>query len=675
MWHGCALVASKYPLRSGTGDILQYSADLVNGLGFTATMSYVSPSYATDYIGQNWTPNFTPTTFKQQLQATAYAYVFSLPFTRHFFQVWTYANGTGNPYQANLTPAQLAAEYQEVYDGCVYLLSNFSDKEFILKNWEGDWQLLGDFDASLTIPPTRVERYAAFANIRMKAVHDAQRDTPSTCRVLYAVEMNRCLDDYGFRILGDVLKLIKPDMVGWSAYEAIDDWTGGWVREAQSAGFQTPTNDIRGFAAGNGIYVVVGTGGELSSSTGDCTLWTSRSAGFAGSDILGVCWSGALQLFIAVGTSGKVATSPDAETWTQRTSGTANTLTGVVVDSGGKVVAYGASSTLIYSTDGINWAPVTWVGSAPTTDFGVGICGAAGKFCFGGTSGGLVTGTGATATDASSGAGLSSNTVNALTTDGNRYVAGADGGILTTSGTGLSSVFAAHTSQFSSDGILSLAYGAGTWVAVGTSGKISSSADGLTWVARTSGTGAYLRAVTYSTTEGAFAYGCDGATGYSLDGQTWIVNGQGALGGAIIYHMLSADGMTLTGSNDNLITTAKWWHVQMAAEDNTNRLLRKGFKRIQDAVAPGTPIAITEYGYPQEQSNFTGIGLDVGRLIQKVVDVGTAIGLAGLIWWQILDNEEQSPGVPRGFCLYDRNGNSTTAGSLNAAGLKYDSIL
>jgi hypothetical protein len=118
-----------------------------------------------------------------------------------------------------------------------------------------------------------------------------------------------------------------------------------------------------------------------------------------------------------------------------------------------------------------------------------------------------------------------------------------------------------------------------------------------------------------------------------------------------------------------------FWHPQKNAEHNADFYMRKGVARIRAAVPAGTPVAITEYGFPQDQTSFTGLGLDAAGLIQQVVDTSNSLGLEGLIWWQIFDNEEQSLGVPRGFCLYDRNGNSTDAGARNSAGDKYAEIL
>lgn len=61
--------------------------------------------------------------------------------------------------------------------------------------------------------------------------------------------------------------------------------------------------------------------------------------------------------------------------------------------------------------------------------------------------------------------------------------------------------------------------------------------------------------------------------------------------------------------------------------------------------------------------------LSVGPLIQKVIDVASTNNFTDAFYWQIYDNEELSPGVPRGYYLIDRTG------SYSAAGTKMLSVL
>lgn len=90
---------------------------------------------------------------------------------------------------------------------------------------------------------------------------------------------------------------------------------------------------------------------------------------------------------------------------------------------------------------------------------------------------------------------------------------------------------------------------------------------------------------------------------------------------------------------------------------------------------PNVPILLTEYGWPIYDPTFVGHAYNIGALWAKVISVATSLGIEGQIPWQLLDNEELSPGNPRGFLMYDRNGSSTTVGALSASGAYFDGIL
>ena len=81
---------------------------------------------------------------------------------------------------------------------------------------------------------------------------------------------------------------------------------------------------------------------------------TTEKMGFdvsnIGNIIQSICYSAELGLFVAVGYSGKILTSPDGITWTSRTSGVSVYLTGVTYSAElGLFVAVGESGTILYS--------------------------------------------------------------------------------------------------------------------------------------------------------------------------------------------------------------------------------------------------------------------------------------------------------------------------------------
>jgi hypothetical protein len=66
-----------------------------------------------------------------------------------------------------------------------------------------------------------------------------------------------------------------------------------------------------------------------------------------------VCWTGSL--FVAVGGSGKIAISPNGQTWSSATSPTTSTLWGVVGNDTG-IVAVGNNARVLFSSNGIDWS-------------------------------------------------------------------------------------------------------------------------------------------------------------------------------------------------------------------------------------------------------------------------------------------------------------------------------
>jgi hypothetical protein len=109
---------------------------------------------------------------------------------------------------------------------------------------------------------------------------------------------------------------------------------------------------------GSNLWVAVGSAGALYSSP-DAITWTSRTSQFGADGILDVAYGNGL--WVAVGEQGKISTSTDGITWTARTSNmSTNSIYRVVyansvwvaVGSGGGTTNTGG---ITYSTDGITW--------------------------------------------------------------------------------------------------------------------------------------------------------------------------------------------------------------------------------------------------------------------------------------------------------------------------------
>lgn len=166
-------------------------------------------------------------------------------------------------------------------------------------------------------------------------------------------------------ICGDVDKIAtSTDGLSWTAY----------------SGTLGASDIARALTYGNGVYVVAGNSGKLSTSaTALSASWTARTSQFAGDVIRGLAYGlvGATHTFVAVGDSGKISSSTDgsAATWTLRTSPVATTLYGVAYGNG-RFVVVGGSGVFLYSTDGTTWyqaVDVTGAGISYAVSFSNGV--------------------------------------------------------------------------------------------------------------------------------------------------------------------------------------------------------------------------------------------------------------------------------------------------------------
>jgi hypothetical protein len=124
--------------------------------------------------------------------------------------------------------------------------------------------------------------------------------------------------------------------------------------EAKDSTFGTST--INSVEFGNGLWVAVGVGGQLRTST-DATTWVTQTSEFGTSAINSVAFGNGL--WVAGGAAGQLRTSTDAITWVTQTSEFGTSAIQSVAFGGGLWVAGGNAGTLRTSTDAITWVTQT----------------------------------------------------------------------------------------------------------------------------------------------------------------------------------------------------------------------------------------------------------------------------------------------------------------------------
>ena len=279
------------------------------------------------------------------------------------------------------------------------------------------------------------------------------------------------------------------------AYDQIDASSDGltWTDQLRVG----PIGNFSSVAQGNGAHVVAG-GSTMTRST-DGLVYTSVAGTPALTSVI-LTANG----FIGVGSGGKIYQSDDGFTWNQRTSGTANTLSGVVA-GGGVTVTVGNGGTILVSSDSTNWAGATSGTAQNLYD----VAFAVGQFVVVGHLGTVLT-----------------------SPDGSNWAA-QDSGQLTN--------------------LLSVTYGPAGFLAAGPGGVVLTSLDATNWTAQSTGTNAAFRSA--SSGNGYYLVTGDNAVALtSLDGVAWMARDLGCTGGQNILGSTFIDGrFVAVGSSGTIL--------------------------------------------------------------------------------------------------------------------------
>jgi hypothetical protein len=231
---------------------LQEGAERIHSLGSESIFVYLTPNFRTTYPdkGSPMWPAQNPSQLSDLARTAPYAKVFSMPFKTIVLTTYTFANSDGVAGFAASGKAQ--AEEDEFYNLASYLFRTYanSGKTFVLKNWEGDWIGLQNYDTTKNISSGMVNDMITWLSARQRGVTRARQDAgnPSGVNVFNAVEVNRVLDyaQNGLtRVVNAVVPKVGADMVTYSSY---DSTLQGTDPNSMQAAMTQALNTINRFA-------------------------------------------------------------------------------------------------------------------------------------------------------------------------------------------------------------------------------------------------------------------------------------------------------------------------------------------------------------------------------------------------------------------------------------------
>ena len=210
------------PYQHGKGNRLIEQAENVRGMGSNLLKISLAEGAASNY-GSVEAARKAKTTLEYVQASPELQQALDMDFA--FYQAWVHSF-TDGAWRDGVNMAEARAYYDEMYALTAWLLERYSGtgKVFMLGNWEGDWLLLGRQNRELDPSPTAVEGMIAWMKIRQLAVDNARAAVPhEDVAVYHYIEVNLVKKAMAGRasIALSVLPEVNPDLVSYSAYEAI----------------------------------------------------------------------------------------------------------------------------------------------------------------------------------------------------------------------------------------------------------------------------------------------------------------------------------------------------------------------------------------------------------------------------------------------------------------------
>lgn len=210
------------PYQHTKGNRLIEQADNVRGMGSNLLKISFAEGAAPNY-GSAEAARSAKTTLDYVKASPAVLQALDKDFT--YYQAWVHTF-TDAKWRDGVDMTEARQYYDEMYALTAWLLERYSGtgKVFMIGNWEGDWLLLGRQNRELDPSPTAVEGMIAWMKIRQLAIDTARAKVAhKDVAVYHYIEVNLVKKAMAGRasVALSVLPEVNPDLVSYSAYEAI----------------------------------------------------------------------------------------------------------------------------------------------------------------------------------------------------------------------------------------------------------------------------------------------------------------------------------------------------------------------------------------------------------------------------------------------------------------------
>ncbi|WP_304067011.1 hypothetical protein [Pedobacter glucosidilyticus] len=153
----------------------------------------------------------------------AYKIACDMDFKYIFLWVHTLTNVD---WKSTISPKNEKILYDEMYKFATYLLNRYdnSGKTFFIGNWEGDWLLIPNYDASVTPSAASLNNMAKWFQIRQRAIDDAKAASTSKNVYMYHyIEANLVKKGMNGQpcVAQSVIPQVNVDLISYSSYESI----------------------------------------------------------------------------------------------------------------------------------------------------------------------------------------------------------------------------------------------------------------------------------------------------------------------------------------------------------------------------------------------------------------------------------------------------------------------